>query len=98
KTGRIADRVESHASRAQVDRLHLQFLAVRIFQGYGQIDLGTKELLLFLTDGTELGRGFDRRPLNLILPQFAAERAAGNSKLVGGLGAMAAGLLERPID
>jgi hypothetical protein len=69
-----------------------------IFQGDRQIDFGAKELLLVLADDAELCRTLARRHVDLILAQFAAERTAGNSQLLGGLGATPAGLLERPND
>src|SRR5208282_5064444 len=98
KTGRVAHHIEPHASRAQVERLHLQFLTVGIPQGYRQVDFRAKELLLVADDDAELCRAIARRHLNVILTQFAAERTAGNSELVGGLGAMPAALLESSND
>src|SRR5258708_10441325 len=67
-----------------------------IFQGYRNIDFGTEKLLLILADDPKLCRGCARTRVNLVLPQFAAKRAAGYSELLGRLGAMPAGLLERP--
>src|SRR5258708_28266351 len=69
-----------------------------IFQGYRNIDFGTEKLLWILADDPKLCRGCAGTRVNLVLPQFAAKRAAGYSELLGGLGAMPAGLLERPND
>ena len=55
KPGGIAHYIESHASRAEVECLDLQFLAVRISQRDSQIDFSAKELLLVLANDAKPG-------------------------------------------
>src|ERR1700722_754463 len=91
---RFGEAVETHASGAEVHALDADFLAFGIPHGDRNLDAGAEEFLLFAADGSERGRAAALCEVDVVLLQFAAERAAGNAELFGGESALAAGALQ----